>query len=208
MEQHNTNKNMKSKHDLLPYLIAVFFTLFMVIPAYPQGGPVKVGTVDLNLIFEEHPKTAEARQRIAKVEEGYRTQAEMNQTNLRRDYEKANELRARAENTALSRERREAAQQELVNLVREIQQKEQELQRTNAANIQNIQELMQKLRNEIVEEISEIVRNFAKENNYSFVFDKTGQGLTSAPIVLFAADGLDFSQEIIKIIKEKHEKKN
>ncbi len=173
-----------------------------------QSGPVKVGTVDLNLIFEEHPKTAEARQRISKVEEGYRTQAELNQTNLRKDYEKANELKARAENTALSKERREAAQQELVNLVREIQQKEQELQRTTASNVQNIQELMQNLRSEIVDEITLIVKDFAKTNNYSFVFDKTGQGLTSAPIVLYAAEGLDFSQEIIKLIKDKYAKKN
>jgi Skp family chaperone for outer membrane proteins len=168
---------------------------------------VKVGTVDLNEIFEQHPKTKEARDRISKVEEGFRTKAEMSQTSLRRDYEKANELQARVNNTALSQERREAAQQELVALVREIQQKEQEMQRTNAANVEEIQKLMLELRSEIVNEISDLVKKYAKENNYAFVFDKTGQGLTSAPIVLFAADGLDFSAEIIKVIKEKYAKK-
>ncbi len=178
----------------------IFFSLYTV--CLPQS--LKIGTVDLNEIFEQHPKTKEARERISKVEEGFRTKAEMSQANLRKDYEKANELQARVNNTALSQERREAAQQELVKLVREIQQKEQEMQRTNAANVEELQKLMIELRSEIVNEITETVKKYAKEKNYSIVFDKTGQGLTNAPIVLFATEGIDFSAEIIKIIKEKY----
>ena len=184
-------------------LLTLFTTLFISTP-FLHCQTLKIGTVDLNEIFEQHPKTKEARERISKVEEGFRTKAEMSQSSLRREYEKANDLQSRVNNTALSQERRQAAQQELVTLVREIQQKEQEIQRTNAANVEEIQKLMLELRSEIVNEISQLVREYAKKNNYTLVFDKTGQGLTSAPIVLFAADPLDFSQEIIKIIKEKH----
>ncbi len=54
-----------------------------------------------------------------------------------------------------------------------------------------------RMRNQIVEEIMKLINDKVKSDNYDLVFDKSGQSLNGVQIVLFSADKMEFSDDII-----------
>ena len=53
------------------------------------------------------------------------------------------------------------------------------------------------MRNGIVDEITKLVLDKVKTENYDLVMDRSGLSLNGVPILMFAKDGLDFSDDII-----------
>ena len=53
------------------------------------------------------------------------------------------------------------------------------------------------MRNGIVDEITKLVLDKVKVENYDLVMDRSGLSLNGVPILIYAKDGLDFSDEII-----------
>jgi hypothetical protein len=48
-----------------------------------------------------------------------------------------------------------------------------------------------------VDEITKLVLDKVKVENYDLVMDRSGLSLNGVPILIFAKDGLDFSDELI-----------
>ena len=53
------------------------------------------------------------------------------------------------------------------------------------------------MRNGIVDEITKLVLDKVKTEDYDVVMDRSGLSLNGVPILIFAKDGLDFSDDII-----------
>jgi len=60
-----------------------------------------------------------------------------------------------------------------------------------------------RMRESIVQEITEIVLERVKANGMDLVFDKSGQSTNYVPIVLYSRDSADFTAEIITALNKK-----
>ncbi len=85
-------------------------------------------------------------------------------------------------------------QQEAVSLEQDLMKKQQDLVQYRDRITQNLMDEEAKLSRELNENISNYLRDFGRERNYTFVLGYTGLGGS----VLFAADSLDVTQEVLE----------
>jgi outer membrane protein len=158
---------------------------------------MKIGTLDMKLVFDSYYKTKEAE---AKINEA-RTQAKKElddrletfnkaQADARKLNEEANkpELteKAKAEKAKVLNEKLQA----LGTLQREIQEFQQTRER-------QLSEQSVRSRNSLLEEINVVVGNKIKSAGYDLVLDKSGQSLNAVGLVVFSKDAMDFTADVI-----------
>ncbi len=165
-----------------------------------QAQELKVGTVDLNKIFDAYYKTAEAKQRVAEQENAYKKERQAKMDDYQKLGEELNKLREEATNGALAPEVREQKKKALEAKVSDLQMRQREIVQFDNQRRGEIQTAMVRMRGGIVEEITKVVKEQAARRGLTLVFDKTGQSAALAPIVVFAQDAMDFSDDVIKTV--------
>ncbi len=158
---------------------------------------MKIGTLDMKLVFDSYYKTKEAEGKINEA----RTQAKKElddrletfnkaQADARKLNEEANkpELteKAKAEKAKVLNEKLQA----LGTLQREIQEFQQTRER-------QLSEQSVRSRNSLLEEINAVVGNKIKSAGYDLVLDKSGQSLNAVGLVVFSKDAMDFTADVI-----------
>jgi outer membrane protein len=166
-------------------------------PVASAQSSMKIGTLDMKLVFDSYYKTKEAE---AKINEA-RTQAKKElderletfnkaQADARKLNEEANkpELteKAKAEKAKVLNEKLQA----LGTLQREIQEFQQTRER-------QLSEQSVRSRNNLLEEINGVVAGKIKAAGYDLVLDKSGQSLNAVGLVVFSKDAMDFTADVI-----------
>ena len=64
------------------------------------------------------------------------------------------------------------------------------------------------MRNGIVDEITKLVQDKVKSDNYDLVFDKSGSSLNGVPMVLYSRDNMEFSDDIIAALNKNKPKES
>lgn len=186
---------MKRNHIFSVAALAVASITFS--PVAKAQTSMKIGTLDMKLVFDSYYKTKEAE---AKINEA-RTQAKKElddrletfnkaQADARKLNEEANkpELteKAKAEKAKVLNEKLQA----LGTLQREIQEFQQTRER-------QLSEQSVRSRNNLLEEINAVVGNKIKSAGYDLVLDKSGQSLNAVGLVVFSKDAMDFTSDVI-----------
>jgi len=63
-----------------------------------------------------------------------------------------------------------------------------------------------RMRGGIVDEINKVVEARVKSENFDLVLDKSGPSLNGVPVVLYARDAFEFTEEVIKALNKNKEK--
>lgn len=184
----------------LKYIFSAAVLTIVSVAASPLAlaqSSMKIGTLDMKLVFDSYYKTKEAE---AKINEA-RTQAKKElddrletfnkaQADARKLNEEANkpELteKAKAEKAKVLNEKLQA----LGTLQREIQEFQQTRER-------QLSEQSVRSRNSLLEEINVVVGNKIKSAGYDLVLDKSGQSLNAVGLVVFSKDAMDFTADVI-----------
>ncbi len=165
--------------------------------ASAQAAP-KIATVDMQELFKQYFRTNEAQQQI-NVERA-RIQKDNNERLVRiRELETSlTELRQQIDDPSLPDSRKQtlfrdlqAQQQEAIHLDRE---RREFLQRRNQALNER---MVQRMRG-ILEEIRALVEEQARQDDYDFVFDKSGLSTSQVPLLLYTKDASDITAIILK----------
>ena len=61
-----------------------------------------------------------------------------------------------------------------------------------------VQDEMQRQMRGILEEISKLLEEKAKAEDYDFVFDKSGNSTTQVPVLLYSKDTYDITEDLLK----------
>lgn len=162
-----------------------------------HAADLKVGVVDMAKAFAEYYKTKEASATIKANKD--KVVSEMNERyttykNLVNDVQK---LKKEAEDPILTAEGRAksgGAFNEKLKEARSLEQDINEFQQRRAMQLK--QEEMQLMKG-LNEEIVAVVKDKSKSAGYDFVFDKSGVGVSSVPILLYYKDATDFTDEVI-----------
>ena len=84
-----------------------------------------------------------------------------------------------------------------------IKSLEREINDFRQTREQQLQQQAMRMRESIVQEITEIVLEKVKTNGMDLVFDKSGQSTNYVPVVIYSRDSADFTADIISALNKK-----
>ena len=58
------------------------------------------------------------------------------------------------------------------------------------------------MRQGILKEINDVIGKEARDQGYGFVFDKSGNTLNGVPAIIYSQEGLDITDDIIKVLNK------
>jgi outer membrane protein len=158
---------------------------------------VKIGTVDMNKIFSAYYKTKDAEAHINEARNSAKQELDERMDTYKKNLDDINKLNEDIDKPALSAEAKAAKTKERDDKITETKSLETEITEFRTTREKQLQEQAVRMRNGIVDEITKLVLDKVKVENYDLVMDRSGLSLNGVPILIFAKDGLDFSDDII-----------
>ncbi|MGA3171903.1 MAG: OmpH family outer membrane protein [Chthoniobacteraceae bacterium] len=158
---------------------------------------VKVGTVDMNKIFSAYYKTKDAEARINEARNSAKQELDEQMDTYKKDLDDINALNDEIAKPELSADAKAAKTKERDDKIQETKSLETQINEFRETREKQLQEQAVRMRNGIVDEITKLVLDKVKQENYDLVMDRSGLSLNGVPILIFAKDGLDFSDDII-----------
>lgn len=181
-------------------LSCAFLCLFAAGAANAQT--MKIGTIDMQKIFNAYYKTKDASVHI----EAERSQAEKDLHDREDAYkdtmDQIKRLNDELQNPGLSDAKRGDITKTREQKINEFKQLDREIQEFRAAREKELEQESIRKRSEIVADIMKLVNAKVKSDNYDYVFDRSGLNLSGVPTVVFARDSVDFSDEIIAALNK------
>ena len=167
-----------------------------------NGAELKVGTVDMNKVFQSYWKTKEAENKINEQKTAAQNEFNSRMDTYRKTLEEVQQLNKDLDNKAISASAKESKSKQRDERIQESQNQQRELQNFQQTRERQIQEQVLRERNRIVEEIMKLIQDRVKTDNFDLIFDKSGASSSMVPVVLYSRDNMDFSDDIIKILNK------
>jgi len=186
--------------SLVP-VIAVLAALAFAVPSQ-AGAQTKVGMVDMNKIFSSYYKTKDAESRINEARARAKRDLDDRMDTYKKTMDDINQLNAEIDRPELSKELKEEKMKSRDDKIAETKNLEREITEFRQQKEKDLQDQAVRMRNAIVDEITKLVQDKVKTDNYDLVFDKSGQSLNGVPIVLYSKDNMDFSDDIITLLNK------
>ena len=158
---------------------------------------VKLGTVDMNKIFSAYYKTKDAEARINEARNAAKGELDERMDTYKKDVDDINKLNDDIQKPALSADAKASKTKDRDDKIQETKNLEREISEFQKTREKQLQEQAVRMRNGIVDEITKLVNDKVKTENYDVVMDRSGLSLNGVPILMYAKDGLDFSDDII-----------
>ena len=158
---------------------------------------VKIGTEDMNKIFSAYYKTMDAEARINVDRNSAKQELDERMDTYKKNIDSISKLNDEINKPELSAEAKAAKTKERDDLIQETKSLEREITEFRETREKQLQEQAVRMRNGIVDEITKLVLDKVRTENYDLVMDRSGLSLNGVPILIFAKDGLDFSDDII-----------
>ncbi|MEX2382673.1 MAG: OmpH family outer membrane protein [Opitutales bacterium] len=162
-------------------------------------------TVDMARLYENYHKTEEAQSRFEDVVQRARADTERLMEEGNTMVANYRELLERTNNPALSDQARLTAQREADELALQIREKENDLRQFQNATQRSLEERQDTQREMLLDEIMDVVMEFAREREASLVFDTSGPSLIGLPAVLYADDSFDITEAVLEEINRNSE---
>jgi outer membrane protein len=184
-----------------PFFLAVAFGLALPLAAFAQG-TLKIGTVDMNRAFKEYTKTKDAEAKINDAKNQAKKEYDERAEAYKKALDDINNLNKQLDTPALSADAKTAKAKERDDKIANIKNMEREINEFRQTRERQLQEQALRMREGIVKEISDVVVEKVKANSWDFVFDKSGMSLNGVPLLLYAKDNVDFTNDVIAVLNK------
>jgi outer membrane protein len=182
----------------LPFVLAV--TLFAF--AFSASAQVKIATVDMDKIFKSYYKTKDAEARINEARAAAKKELDDKMEIYKANLDEINKLNDQIQQPELSKEKKEEKAKARDGKISDTKNLEREITEFRTTREKQLQEQAVRMRNGIVDEINKLIQDKVKAESYDYVFDKSGTSLNGVPVVIFARDTFDFSDDIITALNK------
>jgi outer membrane protein len=176
-------------------------TLALPIAALAQG-TVKIGTVDMQKAFKDYNKTKEAEVKINDAKNAAKKEYDDRAEAYKKALDEINNLNKQLESPALSADKKTGMAKERDDKIANIKSMEREISDFRQTREQQLQQQLMRVREGIVKEITDVVMEKVKAKNLDFVLDKSGISINGVPVVMYAPDNVDFTNEIIDTLNK------
>ena len=107
-----------------------------------------------------------------------------------------------ADNTALSDEAREKNRILAEEKLSELREREREIRETASLRRKQLNDQQARMRRRIVKKLREIVKGYCEENKITLVLDSALPGSAAVEAVVYSAEHLDITEEVLGLIKK------
>jgi outer membrane protein len=174
-------------------------TLAFPIAALAQG-TLKIGTVDMQRAFKEYNKTKEAEVKINDAKNAAKKEYDDRAEAYKKALDEINNLNKQLESPALSADKKTQTAKERDDKIANIKNMEREISDFRQTRERQLQEQLMRVREGIVKEITDVVMEKVKANRFDLVFDKSGMSINGVPVILYAPDNVDFTNDVIGVL--------
>lgn len=184
------------------YSLVASALLFAGVSQVQAQSQIKVGTVDMKKVFENYYKTKDAEQRINEARNAAKKELEDRMEDYKKrtdEVQKLNEEIQRPELSASAKEQKTKLRDDKIG---EVKNMEREIRDFQASREKQLQEQTLRMRSGIVDEITKVINDRVKAEQYDLVLDRSGQSLNGVSIVLYAKDGYDFTTDVISALNK------
>ena len=193
-----TYPSVSMKNSLL---ILFALTLAAPIAAFAQGTG-KIGTVDMQRAFKDYNKTKDAEQKINESKNAAKKEYDDRAEAYKKALDEINNLNKQLESAALSADKKTGMAKERDDKIANIKSMEREISDFRQTRERQLQEQLMRMREGIVKEITDVVMEKVKAKSLDFVLDKSGVSINGVPVVLYAPENVDFTNEIIETLNK------
>src|SRR5213593_3280056 len=176
-------------------------TLAFPIAALAQG-TMKIGTVDMQRAFKEYNKTKEAEVKINDAKNAAKKEYDDRAESYKKALDEINNLNKQLESPALNAEKKTQTAKERDDKIANIKNMEREINDFRQTRERQLQEQAMRMREGIVKEITDVVMEKVKAKNLDLVFDKSGMSINGVPVVMYAPDNDDFTNEVVAALNK------
>ena len=179
----------------------VALTLALPLAAFAQG-TMKIGTVDVQRAFKEYNKTKDANQKATDAANAARKEYDDRAEDYKKAVDEINNLNNQLESPTLSADKKAQTAKDRDDKIAKIKNMEREISDFRQTRERQLQEQLMRVREGIVKEITDVVFEKVKAKSLDFVLDKSGISINGVPVVLYAPDNVDFTNEIIDTLNK------
>jgi outer membrane protein len=180
---------------------ALLASLAFPLSGFAQGA-LKVGTVDMNRAFKEYTKTKDAEKKINEAKDAAKKEFDERAEGYKKSLDEINKLTQQLEAPALSADAKAGKGKERDEKISTIKNMEREITEFRQTREQQLQQQALRMREGIVQEITEVVMEKVKASNMDLVLDKSGMSLNGVPLVLFSQPNAEFTNDIIATLNK------
>src|SRR5213596_4346402 len=184
---------------LLSTILAL--TLALPLAVFAQG-TLKIGTVDMQRAFKEYTKTKDAETKINDAKNAAKKEYDDRAEAYKKALDEINNLNKQLDAPALSAEAKTQKAKERDDKIANIKNMEREINDFRQTRERQLQEQAMRMREGIVKEITDVVMEKVKAKNLDLVFDKSGMSINGVPVVMYAPDNDDFTNEVVAALNK------
>ncbi len=159
--------------------------------------------IDMDRVFNEFYKTQLADAQLQERAEEFNEE----RRRMIAEYEELQEsfsvAREDAQSTALSEEVRRQRRSEAEEKLIELREMETRIQSFDESRRKQLEDQGQRMRNRLVNEIQDVIRNYAKAEGYHVVIDSSGQSLNAIELILYVDEETDISEPVIETLNRR-----
>jgi outer membrane protein len=164
---------------------------------------LKIGTVDMQRAFKEYNKTKDAEAKVNDAKTAAKKEFDDRADSYKKALDEINKLNQQFDSPAISAEAKTKMSKERDDKIASLKSLEREINDFRQTREQQLQAQAMRMRESIVEEITEVVLERVKSNGMDLVFDKSGQSSNYVPVVLYSRDSADFTADVITALNKK-----
>ncbi|HWL52304.1 MAG TPA: OmpH family outer membrane protein [Chthoniobacteraceae bacterium] len=188
---------MKKTLTISSLIAAIGMTL-----AVPAQADVKIGLVDMNKIFSSYYKTKDAEGKINNARAAAKTELDERMESYKHNIDAINKLNDELSKPELSKDAKAKKGKERDEKINSTKELEREITEFRASREKDLQAQALRMRDGIVKEITALIQERVKKDQYDLVLDKSGNSINGVPVVLFSKESSDFSDEIIETLNK------
>jgi len=182
--------------------ISLLAALFLFGGAGFANAQVKFGTVDMNRVFSDYYKTKEAQTKYADAEKAANDDLNGRVDSLKASMKEISQMNTDIQKPDIAKDAADSLKKNLQTKVTAARALDREIADYRSSKQKSLQDQFLRMRKDIVDDIMKTVSDLVKAKGYDIVFDKSGLSAGAVPVVLYARDDLDFSQDVITALNK------
>ena len=158
---------------------------------------MKVGTIDMKMVFDQYFKTKEAEGKINEARTQAKKELDDRLDTFNKAQEEARKLNDEANKPELAEKAKAEKSKALNEKLQELGAMQREIQEFQQTRERQLSEQSVRSRNGLVEEINKVISDKVKAGNYDLVLDKSGQSLNAVNVLIFSRDSFDLTNDVV-----------
>ena len=163
---------------------------------------IKIGTVDMDSVFKSYSKRKEAEAKIGEATNAAKKEFEERAGAYKSLLDEINKLSAQLDAPALSAEAKTLKAKERDEKIAKIKNMEREISEFRQTREQQLRQQTSRVRETLLNEITDVVLERVKSHNLDLVFDKSGASTNGFSPLLFAGNATDLTADVISVLSK------